>query len=124
MFVRHGISLLILQALVPPDETINVHYGSDFKLGNTNTKMQHQSPSGLRLRLGVCMWLRGSWARRFPRQGRAAPAGQARGAAAGGDITAVTAASGGVGGRSRHHKARGAPTLQGSNYNDMMMTNI
>lgn len=72
----------------------------------------HGSPGSLGLCVRTCVGLRGSRARRFPRQGRAAPAGQAGGAAARRDIAAVTAARGGVGGGSGHHKARGAPTLQ------------
>lgn len=71
----------------------------------------HQLPGMLWLRLSVRVGV--SWARRLPRQGGAAMAGQTGSAAAGGDITAVAAAGGRVGGGSGHHKAWGTPTLRG-----------
>lgn len=77
---------------------------------HTHTQTCSQSPGSLWLCLG--MWPGASWARRLPGQGGAATAGQTGRAAAGRDITAVTAAGGGVGGGSGHHKAWGTPTLR------------
>ena len=72
----------------------------------------HQSPGGLRLRLGVGLQRGVRRGRALPGQGGAAAAGQAGGAAAGGDIAAVAAAGGGVGGGSGHHETRRTPALQ------------
>jgi len=79
-----------------------------------NTHYFTLSPDRLWLRPGVCVRRRRrvSGPRRLPGEGRAAPAAQARGGAAGGDVAAVTAAGGGVRGGSGDRETRGAPTLQ------------
>lgn len=59
------------------------------------------------LRPWIIMWPGMWWTRRLPRQGRAAPAVHAGGAAAGG----IVAAGRGKRGSPGHHKARRAPAL-------------